>query len=177
MPLAPRPISCFGTLGHGVQDARVPGTDGRSAPVVPPESASPEPLGAKAGTVQPAVATTTAASSPTTKRERRGTVRGLSTAGLARTRLAGLPARQHLGQVELHRTLQLFVGARVRITVGPPPLELSGMPETDALHVVVAHFDNPLRAQRSERQVLAVVPAAHLVLARGPFALLVSRPV
>src|SRR5215467_11467059 len=73
---------------------------------------------------------------------------------------------QDVAEVEADRLFKLLVGARLRVPVGPPADELGGVPEPPALHVVVAHLDHPLRAQRDERQVLARVPAADLGLAR-----------
>src|SRR6476646_10624995 len=69
-------------------------------------------------------------------------------------------AAQDLGEVEADRLLQLGVGARARLAVRPPPDELRGVPESQALHVVVADLDHALRAQRDERQVLVRVPPA-----------------
>src|SRR6266566_5422503 len=72
----------------------------------------------------------------------------------------GLMARQDLGEVEADRLLQLGVGARARLAVRTPADELRRVPEPRALHVVVAHLDHPLRAQRDERKVLVGVPPA-----------------
>src|SRR5918998_674828 len=44
---------------------------------------------------------------------------------------------QDVGQVELDRLLQLLVGTGVRVTVRTPPVELRGVPEPHALHVLV----------------------------------------
>jgi hypothetical protein len=82
-----------------------------------------------------------------------------------------LPESEHLGQVERDRLLQLLVRAGGRLAVGPPPHELGGVPEADALHVVVAHLDHPLGPERDEREVLVGVPPAPLALARRAVAL------
>jgi len=58
---------------------------------------------------------------------------------------------QDVAEVEADRLFKLLVGARLRVPVGPPADELGGVPEPPALHVVVAHLDYPLRAQRDER--------------------------
>src|SRR5690606_26798354 len=42
-----------------------------------------------------------------------------------------------------------------------PPDEPGGVPEPTRQHVLVAHLDDPLDAQRLPRQVLLRVPAAH----------------
>src|SRR3954447_1537371 len=70
------------------------------------------------------------------------------------------PGAENLGKVVAHRLLELLVAARLRIPVRAPPLELRGVPEPAALHVVVAHLDDPLGPQRHEGQVLAGAPAA-----------------
>ena len=54
--------------------------------------------------------------------------------------------------------------------------ELRGVPEPDALHVVVADLDHQLRAQRHEGQVLAGAPPAAFGVARRPDAFLLLRP-
>src|ERR1700753_2414506 len=96
---------------------------------------------------------------------------GLGGRRLTRKRLA-----QDLAQVEVDRFLQLRVRARLGGPVRAPAHELRGVPEPDALHVVVAHLDHPLGAQRHERQVLARVPPAALGLARRALAFLVPLP-
>src|SRR5260370_22056144 len=69
-------------------------------------------------------------------------------------------------EVEADGLLELVKPAGPRITVGAPPDELGRVPEPGALHVVVAHLDDPLGPQRHERQVLTRVPPAVLRLAR-----------
>src|SRR4051812_40090586 len=66
---------------------------------------------------------------------------------------------QDAGQVVLDRDVELVVGARPRVPVGPPATEVRGVPEPVALHLVVRDLDDELRPQRHERQVLAGVPA------------------
>src|SRR5580692_3955034 len=73
---------------------------------------------------------------------------------------SAMTAPQDVGEVEADRLLQLGVGARARLAVGPPADELRGVPEPRALHVVVADLHHALRAQRDERQVLGRVPPA-----------------
>src|SRR5579863_9386303 len=67
--------------------------------------------------------------------------------------------------------LQLVERAGGRLAVRAPADELRRVPEPGSLHVVVAHLDHALRAQRYERQVLAYVPPAVLGAARGAHAL------
>src|SRR3954452_418867 len=67
---------------------------------------------------------------------------------------------ENLGKVVVDRLLELFVAARLRVPVRPPTLELGGVPEAAALHVVVADLQHALRSQRHERQVLARAPPA-----------------
>jgi hypothetical protein len=61
----------------------------------------------------------------------------------------------------------LFVGARLRRAVGPPPVELGGVTEAVALHVLVAHFNDALRSEWHEGQVLLGIPPGPFVPARG----------
>src|SRR3954471_3185910 len=172
MPVAARPTTCLGTSGHGRQTAREPGAAGVG--LTGPGSESP--LGASTGRVQPAMVRTVA-SRPTARRGKRGTRAEPSGRGRgARTEASRSAAHvsaagQHLGQVERDRPLELLVRAGARIAVRPPALELGGVPEPEPLHVVVPHLDHALRTQRRERQVLAVVPPAVLVLPRRPLAL------
>src|SRR5260370_34463563 len=84
---------------------------------------------------------------------------------------------EDLGEVEIHRLLQLGVGARPRLAVRAPADELGGMPEARPFHVVVADLEHAFGPQRYERQVLVRVPPADRGRPRGPFARLVLRPV
>src|SRR6185437_7834992 len=81
--------------------------------------------------------------------------------GLGLGGLAGL-AGEEPGQVVADRLLELLEPARGRVAVRAPADELGRVPEPRALHVLVAHLDHPLGAQRDERQVLARVPPAGL---------------
>ena len=63
-----------------------------------------------------------------------------------------------------------------RVLVGAPARELGGVPEAHALHVVVAHLDDPLGPQRGEREVLAGRPPAAGGVLRGAGALLLAGP-
>src|SRR6476620_12424152 len=83
---------------------------------------------------------------------------------------------QHRGQVIADGLLQLRVGAGTGLPVRPPPDELGGVPEPLALHVVVLHFDHPLRAQRRKAQVLVPAPPAPFGVARRPRPLLLPVP-
>src|SRR5579859_3642764 len=74
---------------------------------------------------------------------------------------------QYVGEVVPNRLVKLFVRARPRLAVGSPAIELRGVPEADALHVLVANLDHALRPQWRERQVLANGPAAPFGGARG----------
>src|SRR5258708_36825879 len=85
--------------------------------------------------------------------------------------------REDVREVEADGLLELVKPAGPRITVGAPPDELGRVPEPGALHVVVAHLDDPLGPQRHERQVLARVPPAGLRLARVTAAGLGPGPV
>ena len=71
-----------------------------------------------------------------------------------------MPAAQHLAEVVGRDLLELLVAAGLRVAVGAPPLEVRGVPEPPALHVLVADLDHPLGPQRREGQVLALAPAA-----------------
>src|SRR6266540_1401034 len=62
-------------------------------------------------------------------------------------------------QVEGHRALDLLVVAGGRVAVGAPALEMGGMPETPALHVVVGDLADQLGAERLPGEVLATAPA------------------
>ena len=70
--------------------------------------------------------------------------------------------------------VELRIGARSRVAVRPPAVELRGVPEAPAFHVVVADFDDTLRAQGNKGHVLAGVPPRRLVPAG---AVLPGRPV
>src|SRR5258708_22335386 len=85
--------------------------------------------------------------------------------------------REDVREVEADGLLELVKPAGPRITVGAPPDELGRVPEPGALHVVVAHLDDPLGPQRHERQVLARIPPAVLRLARVADARLGPGPV
>src|SRR5690606_13249681 len=82
------------------------------------------------------------------------------TRGSSWSRTAGRHAedRRQLGGRHL---LELRVGAVRRALVVAPPDEPGGVPEPTRQHVLVAHLDDPLDAQRLPRQVLLRVPAAH----------------
>src|SRR5262249_22011075 len=67
---------------------------------------------------------------------------------------------QHLGQVVAHGLLQLIVRAAAGVAVGPPALEVGGVPESRALHVLVRDLADQVRPDRHPRQVLLGVPAA-----------------
>src|SRR5690606_14738287 len=97
------------------------------------------------------------------------------TTGVTRSITAPDLLTQHLRQVEGDRLLQLVERAAGRFAVGPPPHELSRMPEASPLHVVVPDLHHAFGPQRHEREILAGVPPAGLVLARG--ALEGRRPV
>ncbi|MDT5187887.1 MAG: taurine---2-oxoglutarate transaminase, partial [Mycobacterium sp.] len=56
------------------------------------------------------------------------------------------------------------VGARARIAVGAPAVELGGVAEPVAFHVVVADLDHLFRSQRHEREILAGVPARGFIV-------------
>src|SRR6266700_7434888 len=86
-------------------------------------------------------------------------------------------AFQDPGQVEADRLFQLGVGAGAQFPVRAPAVELRGVPEPRALHVVVADLDHPLRAERDEREILVRVPPAGHGRPRGPLAGLVLGPV
>src|SRR5829696_375569 len=88
------------------------------------------------------------------------------TGSLPLVSLMVIASTQNSSQVIAHRLLQLVVAARLRVTVRTPPLELGGVPEPAALHVVVLHLEHPLGPQRGEPQVLAGAPAA--LRARDP---------
>src|SRR6266705_2642987 len=83
---------------------------------------------------------------------------------------------EDVGEVELDRFVELFVGARAGVTVGAPADELGGVPEPGAFHVVVADLHDAFRAQRSEGQVLARGPPAGFCAAGRPGALLLLGP-
>ena len=51
--------------------------------------------------------------------------------------------------------LELLVGARAGVAVGPPAQELHGVPEAPALELVEGDLDDPLGPQRHEADVLA----------------------
>src|SRR5580704_12520971 len=76
--------------------------------------------------------------------------------------------RHDLGQVESDRLLELLEAARTRIAVVAPPDPLRSVAEPGALHVLIPDLDNPLGAQRHERQVFLRVPAAALRCPRMP---------
>src|SRR4051794_30367918 len=63
---------------------------------------------------------------------------------------------------ELHRDrgVELLVGARRRLAVGPPALEARGVAEPIALQVLVGDLGDEVEAQRLPREVLARVPPA-----------------
>src|SRR5690348_16034018 len=75
---------------------------------------------------------------------------------------ASLPARAEAGndiaEAERYWAVELRVGARRGLAVRPPAIELGGVAEPRAFHVVVAHFHDALWPQRHEGQVLAGVP-------------------
>src|SRR6266540_813429 len=83
---------------------------------------------------------------------------------------------EDVGQVEGRGLVELVETTGFGRAVGPPADELRGVAEAEALHVVVADLDDPLRAQGHERKVLATVPAA-AVVPMGPLGHLVGRPV
>ena len=107
----------------------------------------------------------------------RGGVRARSSLCEGALVLAGSETRDDVVQPERKRLIELFVGARPWVTVGPPPVELGGVAEPFALHVVVSNLDHPLGSQRHERQVLARVPARTLVPAGRALRGFVGGPV
>src|SRR5882757_5238825 len=80
------------------------------------------------------------------------------------------------GEIEADRLVQLGVRTRLWFAVRAPARELGGVPEPDALHVLVPHLNDPLRPQRNEREILARIPPAALALARRAGALLLLCP-
>jgi hypothetical protein len=64
--------------------------------------------------------------------------------------LAWSEARNDVVQPERKRPIELVVGARPWITVGSPPVELGGVAEPLAFHVVISNLDHPLRSQGYE---------------------------
>src|SRR3954470_2831740 len=70
------------------------------------------------------------------------------------------PAAENFREVVADRLLELLVAAGLRVPVGTPPLELRGVPEPAALHVVVPDLEDPLGSQRDEGEVLAGAPPA-----------------
>src|SRR5262249_30105807 len=71
------------------------------------------------------------------------------------------PLRQEdLSEFLRRYNFELFVCAVRRLFVSAPSPELSYVAETAALHVIVGHFDDQLRAQRLPRQILALTPPA-----------------
>src|ERR1700759_1438815 len=101
----------------------------------------------------------------------------LKSLAMAASLPAGAQPRDDIAKADRQRAVELRVGARRRLAVRAPAVELRGVAEPLALHVVVTHLDDPLGPQRHERQVLAVVPSRVLVLARRPLACLVGGPV
>src|SRR6476659_4542888 len=67
---------------------------------------------------------------------------------------------EHVAEVIADGFFELLVTAGLRIAVGPPALELRGVPEPASLHVVVADLEDALWPQRHEREVLALAPPA-----------------
>ena len=59
-------------------------------------------------------------------------------------------SRDNVPQAEGERLLQLRVGARTWVAVGPRAVELRGMAESFTFHVVIAHLDHTLGLQRDE---------------------------
>src|SRR4051812_22595790 len=95
--------------------------------------------------------------------------------GSANASAVGTPG-EDVREVVGNRLLELLVGAGPGVTVGPPAVELGGVPEAVTLHVLVPDLHDEIRPQRREREVLAVVPAAELGAARGAGAFLLLRP-
>src|SRR6266581_1611363 len=83
---------------------------------------------------------------------------------------------EDVGEVELDRFVELFVGAGAGVTVGAPADELGGVPEPGAFHVVVADLDDALGPQWGEGQVLARAPPAGFGVAWRPGTLLLPGP-
>src|SRR5205085_7731053 len=67
---------------------------------------------------------------------------------------------EDVGQLGRDDHLELVVRAGRRVSVGAPPLEVGGVAETFALHVLVGNLTHQLGAQRLPRHVLALAPAA-----------------
>src|SRR5438874_868700 len=67
---------------------------------------------------------------------------------------------EDVGQLGGHDHLELVVGARRRASVGAPALEVGGVAEALALHVLVGHLAHEFRPQRLPRHVLALAPPA-----------------
>jgi hypothetical protein len=83
------------------------------------------------------------------------------TAGLT-IKKSSFAGGEDVGEVVLHRLLQLLVRTGARITVGPPAEELGGVPESIALHVLVTDFDDQIGSQRDEGEVFLGVPSTEL---------------
>src|SRR2546421_3651814 len=67
---------------------------------------------------------------------------------------------EDLGELVGDGRLELIVGARARIPVGPPVLEPGGVAEAVALEVLVRDFGDELDPQRLPAHVLLGIPAA-----------------
>ena len=86
-------------------------------------------------------------------------------------------AGNDVAEAEGDGAFKLRIGARAWLSVGAPTVELSGVAEPFALHVVVAHFDHPFGSQRHERQIFPRVPARAIVAARCALACVMGSPI